>query len=131
MINDKATHEAALKAYKQHTGRDYVYKSGPHDPPSIKDLAGLGLDRTYGDSWGRPGLDMRTKSFICMTLTAALGCDDQLKSHVAAAHNTGITKDEVVEWLIHLNGYLGTPRTNVALKAVREVWKTMADKPAG
>ena len=63
-----------------------------------------------------------------MTLTAALGCEDQLKSHVIAAHNTGISKEEVVEWLIHLNGYLGTPRTNVALKCVREVWAAMASR---
>ena len=128
MINDTTTHETALKAYKQHTGRDYVAKRSPNDPASMKDFVALGLDRTYGDSWSRPGLDMRTKSFICMTLTAALGCDDQLKSHVIAAHHTGISKDEVVEWLIHLNGYLGTPRTNVALKAVREVWSAMAAK---
>lgn len=128
MINDKATHERALEAYRQHTGKDYVTRGSPHDPANIKDLATLGFDRTYGDSWSRPGLDMRTKSFVCMTLTAALGCEDQLKSHVTAAHHTGITKEEVVEWLIHLNGYLGTPRTNVALKCVREVWAAMAAK---
>ena len=76
----------------------------------MKDLVFLGMDRTYGDSWGRPGLDMRTKSFICMTLTAALGCEDQLRSHIVAAHHTGITKDEMVEWLIHLTtrGLFGT-----------------------
>ena len=128
MINDKATHDIALKAYTQHTGKQYAAKSSAHDPANMKDLAALGLDRTYGDSWSRPGLDMRTKSFVCMTLTAALGCDDQLKSHIIAAHSTGITKEEVVEWLIHLNGYLGTPRTNVALKLVREVWAGMAVK---
>ena len=130
MINDKATHDAAVKFYKEHTGKDYVAKSSPYDPPSMKDLVFLGMDRTYGDSWGRPGLDMRTKSFICMTLTAALGCEDQLRSHITAAHHTGITKDEMVEWLIHLNGYMGTPMTNVALKNVREVWKELATKGA-
>ncbi|NBR88183.1 MAG: hypothetical protein EBT61_22315, partial [Verrucomicrobia bacterium] len=110
---------------------DYVAKSSPHDPAVMKDLVFLGMDRTYGDSWARPGLDMRTKSFICMTLTAALGCEDQLRSHIVAAHHTGITKDEMVEWLIHLNGYMGTPMTNVALKNVRAVWKDMAEGKGG
>ena len=128
MINDKATHEAAVKAYKEHTGKYYAAKGSPYDPPAMKDLLYLGMDRTYGDSWARPGLDMRSKSFICMTLTAALGCEDQLRSHIVAAHHTGITKDEIVEWLLHLNGYMGTPQTNVALKNVREVWKDMATK---
>ena len=131
MINDKATHEVAKNAYKVHTGKDYVAKSSPNDPPVMKDLVFLGMDRTYGDSWARPGLDMRTKSFICMTLTAALGCEDQLRSHIVAAHHTGITKDEMVEWLIHLNGYMGTPMTNVALKNVRAVWKDMAEGKGG
>lgn len=127
MSDDAQRHLRALKAYKEHTGKEYVQKSSPHDPPSIKDLAFMGLDRTYGDSWSRPGLDLRTKSFVCMTLTATLGCEDQLRSHILAAHNSGVTKDEVVDWLIHLNGYLGTPRTNVALKAAREVWKQLAE----
>ena len=129
MSNDKKEcHEAALKAYKQYSGHDYVSKSTPYDPPSIKDLAFLGFDRSYGESWSRPGLDSRTKSFVCMTITATLGLEDHLKNHIAFAHNIGITKDEVVELLIHLNGYIGTPRTNTALKVARGVWKNMGEK---
>jgi 4-carboxymuconolactone decarboxylase len=130
MSEDAQRHLRALKAYKEHTGKEYVPKSSPHDPASMKDFTFMGLDRTYGDSWCRPGLDLRTKSFICMTLTAALGCDDQLRSHITAAHASGVTKDEIVDWLIHMNGYAGTPRANVALKIAREVWKDMAEPKA-
>lgn len=127
MSDDVQRHLRALKAHKKHTGKEYVLKTSPHDPESMKDFSTMGLDRTYGDSWCRPGLDMRTKSFVCMTLTATLSCEDQLRSHIIAAHNTGVTKDEVVDWLIHLNGYIGTPRANVALKVTRDVWKSMAE----
>lgn len=130
MSDDAQRHLRALKSYKEHTGKEYAPKSSPYDPPSMKDFATMGLDRTYGDSWCRPGLDLKSKSLICMTLTATLGCEDQLRSHIIAAHHTGITKDEVVEWLIHLNGYIGTPRANVALKVAREVWKSMAESKA-
>jgi alkylhydroperoxidase/carboxymuconolactone decarboxylase family protein YurZ len=125
MSDDSSRRAHALQAYKDHTGAEYAPTASPLDPPAMEDLKWLGLDRNYGDSWSRPGLDVRTKSFITITATAVLGCEVQLKSYIAAAHHVGITKDEVVEWLIHLNGYIGTPRTNVALSAVREVWKSL------
>ena len=127
---DAARHRRALESFKEHTGKDYEFRLSPSDPPSITDIASLGLDRTYGESWCRPGLDLKTKSLITMTVVATLGCDDYLHNHIVAAHNVGVTKDEVVDWLIHLNGYLGTPRTNVALRVAREVWTKMANAPA-
>ena len=126
MPDQSERRQVGLDAYLKHTGQDFAVKSSPYDPPSIKDFAFLGFDRTYGDSWSREGLDLRTKSFICMTMTATLGCEDQLFAHIKAAHNVGVTKDEIVEWLIHLNGYVGTPRTAVALSVARRVWAQMA-----
>ena len=131
MAAESTRRKTALQYYRRHTGQDYVAKVSPHDPPSIADLTWLGLERNYGESWSRPGLDLRTKSFITLSATATLGCDEALKAYIAAAHEVGITKDEIVEWLIHLNGYIGTPRTNAALAVARTVWQSMAEKRAG
>ena len=117
----------ALQTYRQHTGKDYVPRSAPDDPASMQDYAMLGVIGSYGDSWSRPSMDLKTKSFISMTVTATLGCEDQLRQHILAAHHTGITKDEVVDWLIHLNSYIGTPRTNSALNVVRSAWAIMRE----
>ena len=126
-MDETEIHERAMAAYRAHTGRDHAPAGSPYDPPSMQDLNRLTVDGTYGASWCRPGLDMRTKSFISLTITASLGTGDQFKAHIRAAHHIGITKDEIVEFLIHLNGYLGTPRTSSARGWAREVWKEMAE----
>ncbi len=131
MDAESARRKAALEYYRRHTGQDYVLKGSPHDPQSIADFAWIGLERNYGESWSRPGLDLRTKSFITLSAVAAQGCDEALKAYIAAAHAVGITKDEIVEWLIHLNGYIGAPRANAALAAARSVWQSMDERGEG
>jgi 4-carboxymuconolactone decarboxylase len=123
---DAARHKRAMKAYKQYGGKKYVLKSTPHDPRSINDIALLGVDRCYGDSWNRKGLDMKTKALITISMLATLGIEPELKTHIRHAHHQGVTKDQLVDWLIHVNSYIGTPRAVAALRVAREVWAEMA-----
>ena len=123
---DAARHKRAMKAYKQYGGKDYVLKSTPDDPGSINDIALLGVDRCYGESWNRKGLDMKTKALITISMLATLGIEPELKTHIRHAHHQGVTKDQMVDWLIHVNSYIGTPRAVAALRVAREVWAEMA-----
>ena len=123
---DAARHKRAMKAYKQYGGKDYVLKSTPDDPGSINDIALLGVDRCYGESWNRKGLDMKTKALITISMLATLGIEPELKTHIRHAHQQGVTKDQMVDWLIHVNSYIGTPRAVAALRIAREVWAEMA-----
>lgn len=123
---DAARHKRAMKAYKQYGGKDYVLKSTPDDPGSINDIALLGVDRCYGESWNRKGLDMKTKALITISMLATLGIEPELKTHIRHAHHQGVTKDQMVDWLIHVSSYIGTPRAVAALRIAREVWAEMA-----
>ena len=40
----------------------------------------------------------------------------------------GVTKDQMVDWLIHVNSYIGTPRAVAALRVAREVWTEMGEE---
>jgi len=126
MPNLNASYELGLQTYKAQRGKDYVLKRLPYDPASIDDIAKLSISRCYGDVWSRPGLDMRTRALITMSFLIAIGADEQLKNHIQGAHQAGVTKDEIVEWLLHVSSYLGTPKSVMALKIAREVWKEMA-----
>lgn len=126
-MTDSDRRRRALESFRKHGGRDFVFQRAAHDPPSVEEIALLGLDSTYGEAWCRPELDLRTRSFIVMTAVAVQGCEGQLYSHIAAAHNAGVTKDEVIEWLIQLIGYIGVPLTNNALAVARAVWKDTAE----
>jgi 4-carboxymuconolactone decarboxylase len=116
----------AQQAYRNHTGKEHADTTSPFDPPSMGDVADATFNGSYGVTWTRTDLDMQTKSFICMAITATLGTEDQFKAHLRAAHHVGITKEQIVGMLVHFMAYLGAPRTSVARRLVREVWAELA-----
>ncbi|MGH7806127.1 MAG: carboxymuconolactone decarboxylase family protein [Candidatus Binatia bacterium] len=61
----------------------------------------------FGEIWGRPGLDRKTRSMLTMALMVALGKPNQLKLHVKGAIANGVTKDEIREVLLHSMIYAG------------------------
>lgn len=128
MTNKRDRFEVAKEAYRAHRGKDYDIQTRPEDPPVMAELLQAVLENTYGTSWCRPGLDVRTRSFISMTITASLGAEEEFKQHVRAALKTGITKEEMVEMLFQYIGYLGVPRSSSVRRWMRDVWREHAAK---
>ena len=109
-----------LEAFEQHRGKPFVPISSPPGLPEFKELTGLAFAATYGDSWARAGLDLRTKSFITLTAAIVLGdVGDNFKLHLEGAEHVGIERAEIVEMLIHLLGYVGQLRVGPAREAAR------------
>jgi 4-carboxymuconolactone decarboxylase len=75
--------------------------------PVEYDLAMIGADHGFGEVWGRPGLDLRTRSFITMAVLQIKVLDDQLQIHVNNALNLGISQDDIHEALAHVGIYGG------------------------
>ncbi len=57
-------------------------------------------------------------------LTALGGCEAQLKVHVNAALNVGLTREEITEALVHAAVYCGFPRALNATFVAREVFQS-------
>ncbi|AHI21447.1 carboxymuconolactone decarboxylase family protein [Corynebacterium vitaeruminis] len=77
----------------------------------------------FGDIYDRPGLDPRSRQLVTLgALTALGGCEAQLKVHIGAALNVGITKEEITEALLHAAVYCGFPRALNATFVAREVF---------
>jgi 4-carboxymuconolactone decarboxylase len=68
----------------------------------------------WGDVWGRPGLDRRTRSAVTLGILTALRAENELPMHVRAARRNGLTKDEISEVLLHAAVYAGVPAANAA-----------------
>lgn len=80
----------------------------------------------FGDVYDRPGLDARSRQLVTLgALTALGGCEPQLKVHVQAALNVGITREEVSEALLHAAVYCGFPRAINASAAAQEVFQDL------
>jgi 4-carboxymuconolactone decarboxylase len=79
----------------------------------------------WGEIWTRPGLDRRTRSMLTIALLTALGQEEELKLHLRATANTGVSRDEVKEVLMHSAVYAGVPRANAAFGHARAVFEEM------
>jgi len=111
---------AALEATSQGAGQA-VLDSLAHVAP---DLAGFILDFSYGDVIARKILTPRYKELVMIASAASRGTmRPQLKVHVAAGLQVGLTREEIVEILIQMAVYAGFPAALNALAAAREVFE--------
>jgi 4-carboxymuconolactone decarboxylase len=79
----------------------------------------------WGSVWSRPGLTLRERSLLTLTLLAALGNHEELAMHIRATARTGATPQDVLEAMLHVAVYAGVPRANHALKIARETFREM------
>lgn len=75
----------------------------------------------WGDTWQRPGLDLKTRSLITVAMLTALGKSHELKGHVRGAMNNGATMQEIQEVLLHASIYCGLPAAVEGFRAAAEV----------
>jgi 4-carboxymuconolactone decarboxylase len=85
----------------------------------------------YGEMWGRPGLDLRTRSFVTVAALQALGHADQLYRHLNIASNLGITPEELHETFLHAGIYCGLPAWENACAIATEVLVHRGTLPPG
>ena len=86
----------------------------------------------WGTVWSRPNWTKRERSMVTIALLAALGHHDEVAMHIRATANTGATKDDICEALMHVAIYAGVPAANHAFKIAKATYAEMdADKAAG
>jgi 4-carboxymuconolactone decarboxylase len=77
----------------------------------------------FGDIYARPGLVPRDRQLVTLGMLTALGgCEPQLKVHIQAALNVGLTQQEIVEALLHSAVYCGFPKALNATFVAKEVF---------
>jgi 4-carboxymuconolactone decarboxylase len=87
------------------------------------DLADWIVDFSYGDVMARPGLDRRTRQLATIAALTALGnAAPQLKVHIEAGLNVGLTREEIVEVIMQMAVYAGFPAALNGLFAAKEVF---------
>lgn len=76
----------------------------------------------WGDVWGRPGLDRRTRSLVNLGMLTALNRMTEFGAHVRGARRNGCTEEEIQEVLLQTAAYCGAP---AALEAFRVAAKVL------
>lgn len=87
------------------------------------DFARYLIEFPFGDIYARPGLDLRSREIATVAALTAIGhATPQLKVHLHAALNVGLTRQEIVEVIMQMAVYAGFPAALNGLFAAREVF---------
>lgn len=79
-------------------------------PDMPGDYFALTVDHLFGKIWSRPGLSMRDKRIMTLSVVTALGLQDLAEIQVnAALQNDELTEAELREMAIFLTHYVGFP----------------------
>ena len=76
----------------------------------------------WGEIWTRPGLPKHTRSIATLAVLVALNRPEELKLHLRASANNGVTRDEIKELLMQCAIYCGVPAANAAFHMAKEVF---------
>ncbi|WP_310632041.1 carboxymuconolactone decarboxylase family protein [Paraburkholderia sp.] len=108
-----------LTAIDGHAGEQVVASLADIAP----DFATYLLEFPFGDIYARPGLDLRAREIATIAALTALGhAQPQLKVHIAAGLNVGLSEEEIVETIMQMAVYAGFPAALNGLFAAREVF---------
>jgi 4-carboxymuconolactone decarboxylase len=97
--------------------------------PVTKKFIDLATETVFGALWARPGLDLKTRTLVCVVSDAATGRHPELDIHLRFALKQGWTEDELTEVLLHLSGYVGVPLIREAMLVAKDVFADVRAKP--
>jgi len=121
-MNEQARFEAGLTVRRPVLGAEYVDRSLAARSALNAEFQDLITRYCWGEVWTRPGLPRHTRSLLTIAMTLALNRPDELRLHLRAARNNGVTRDEIKETLLHAAIYCGVPAANAAFHIAREVF---------
>lgn len=104
-------------------GAEYVDRSLAAADEFTEDLQRYLTKTCWGEIWGRPGLDRRTRSILNLGMISALNRSQELKLHIRGALNNGLSRDEIKEIFLQVGIYCGAPAALESFRVAREVFE--------
>lgn len=111
-------------------GDDHVDRASSAATSFDRPFQQLITEGAWGTVWSRPGWTKRERSMVTIALLAALGHDEEVAMHVRATANTGASRDDIAEALLHVAIYAGVPAANRAIKIAKKVFEELDGDPA-
>jgi len=122
--------DAGLRNRRRVLGDAWVDASLAKRTPFTADFQAMITRIAWGEIWGRPGLDDRTRRLIVLAITCALGRWEEFALHVRAGLTQGgLTADDLKEVLMQTAIYAGVPAANTGFAEAQKIID-MLDKDA-
>ena len=121
---ESETYRRGREVRRRLLGDAYVEKIDRtmYDDPTMRKFIDLATETAFGTVWTRPGLDLKTRTLVCVVSDAATGREPELAIHLRMAIRQGWTQEELTEVLLHLSAYVGLPMVREALLAAKKVF---------
>ncbi|MEM9574433.1 MAG: carboxymuconolactone decarboxylase family protein [Pseudomonadota bacterium] len=124
-MNDKTRFERgkeALAAIDGQAGQNVIDSLADIAP----ELATYIIEYPFGDIYSRKQLGLRERQIATIAALTALGnAKPQLKVHIQAGLNVGLTRTEIVEVLMQMSVYAGFPAALNGIFAAKEVFQAL------
>ena len=127
-MDDRERYEKGMTVRRAVLGDAHVDRSLQNRNPFNEEFQDLITRYAWGEIWTRPGLERSTRSLITIAMMVALNRTEELKLHLRAAANNGVTRDQIKEVLLQTAIYAGVPAANSAFKLAEEVFVELDSK---
>lgn len=118
--------DAGLINRRRVLGDAWVNASLAKRTPFTADFQAMITRIAWGEIWGRPGLDDRTRRLLVLAITCALGRWEEFALHVRAGLTQGgFTTDDLKEVLMQTAIYAGVPAANTGFAEAQKIIATI------
>jgi len=120
-MDERKRYEAGMSVRREVLGDEHVNRAQAAETSFDADFQDLITRYAWGEIWARPGLSRHTRSLLTIALMVALNRGEELRLHLRAAANNGVSAEEIREVLMHCAIYCGVPAANAAFHAAKEI----------
>jgi len=128
-MNDEQRYEQGIKVRTEVLGEKHVNRSIENLNDFNEDFQNFISRFAWGEVWSRPGLPRHTRSLVTIAILLSLGREAELRMHLRACFNNGVTKDDLKELILHCSLYAGLPAANAAMHMAEEVFADLGIAP--
>jgi len=126
-MDERDRHKEGLKVRRAVLGEAHVERAQAAENEFNSAFQDLITRYAWGEIWARPGLPRKARSLITVAMMVALNRGDELKMHIRAALQNGVTREELREVLLQTAIYCGVPAANAAFHLAEEVFSETSE----
>ena len=129
-MDDAKRRELGMKVRRAVLGDEHVDRAVASTTDFTRDFQDYITRNAWGEIWTRNGLPRHTRSLLTIAMMVALNRSDELRMHLKAAFNNGVTRDEIKEVLLQSAIYCGVPAANSAFHIASDLFAEMDSEKA-
>lgn len=124
-MNDLQRYQQGITVRREVLGDAHVDRTLSQLTPFNEEFQDFISRYAWGEIWSRPGLARDTRSLITISMLIALNREAELRMHLRAAFNNGVTREQLKEVLMQSALYCGLPAANAAFHLAETVFAEM------